>query len=146
MFDEFHPLEMVEIFLADVDGTDVAANMVTTFAGVVTGRLLGFDPERLSRRLRPNEALIWAIISWAGESGAKTLDVGGIDHAEALEVGTGRGHHKTRLGGTTLLHPEPVELFPNGALRSTFGAVRSSQFLRRFENRLRTDAPINADA
>ena len=38
------------------------------------------------------------------------------------------------------------ELIPNRALRATFGAVRPSRLLRRFENRLRTDAPVNADA
>src|SRR4029079_5949133 len=52
---ELRPLGMVEIFLARVDGTDVAANMVTTFAGVVTGRLRGFEHERQHRRLHPHK-------------------------------------------------------------------------------------------
>jgi len=112
--------------------------MVTEFAGVITGRLLGFDPERLSQRLRPNEALIWAIMSWGAESGAKALDVGGVDRSEALDLTAGSAQHKTRLGGTPMLYPEPLELIPNPALRSVFAAIRSSRLIRRFESRWRT--------
>ena len=146
LWEELHPLGWVEIFLAEVDGVDVAANMVTSFSGVVTGRLLGFDPARLSRRLRPNEALIWEIIRWAAETGAKALDVGGVDRPEALALSTGAAQHKTRLGGTPILYPEPLQLIPNPVLRSGFRAVRSSQLLRRFESRWRTDSSVKSNS
>ena len=102
--------------IADVNGVDVAGNMVSCFGDTVTGRWLGFDATRLQKRLRPNEALIWSAISWARERGCRWLDVGGVDRAmgptpvPSADPGAAPGQVplKLRFGGTAVVYPEPL--------------------------------------
>ncbi len=144
VWDELRPQGQVEILLSEVGGTDVAGNMVTCFGDVVTGRLLGFDPGRLTGRIRPNEALHWAIIEWAREGGFRWLDVGGIRRDDALAFlhhGGPVGEQQTlkmRLPGTPLVYPEPLQLIANPMLRfadRTLGSRKSVYTLRSWVSR-----------
>src|SRR5205823_1665773 len=101
----------------------VAGSCVTCFGEVVTGRFLGFDPARVPKRCRPNEALVWAIVKWAGARGYRWLDVGGLDRDDAIKLASGVQPHfpyknqKIGLGGVPIVYPEPLELIRNPVLR-----------------------------
>jgi lipid II:glycine glycyltransferase (peptidoglycan interpeptide bridge formation enzyme) len=132
MWDELHPGGHLEILMADVNGVDVSGNMVSCFADTVTGRWLGFDAARLHQRLRPNEALIWAAMSWARARGCRWLDVGGVNQAtmatsEQLPL-------KLRFGGHPVAYPEPLKLIVNPYLRAVYRVVGSNESVRRFRH------------
>ena len=142
MWDELHPAGCLEILIADVNGVDVAGNMVSRFGDTVTGRWLGFDAARLPKRLRPNEALIWAAISWARERGCRWLDVGGVNRTIAAPGPSDPGAEprtdpsdqvplKLRFGGTTVLYPEPLKWIVNPYLRRSYRIVGSNERVRR---------------
>jgi lipid II:glycine glycyltransferase (peptidoglycan interpeptide bridge formation enzyme) len=142
MWDELHPEGWLEVLLVATDGTDVAGTLVTRFGGVVTNRLRGFAHDRLPTRMRPNEALTWAEIEWSRDCGVRWYDLGGIGVAEAAALAAGAERsspqmldsaaaHKIALGGTPVIYPEPLQLIPNGLLRTGYGALRSSGAARR---------------
>jgi len=152
MWDELHPLGQLEILIADVNGVDVAGNMVSCFGDTVTGRWLGFDATRLPRRLRPNEALIWAAIGWARERGCRWLDVGGVDRATGpIPVpwaGPGAVQQqvplKLRFGGTPIVYPEPLELIVNPYLRTAYRIMGSNELVRRLRRSIARRARVSA--
>jgi len=142
MWDELHPSGRLEILMADVNGVDVSGNMVSCFADTVTGRWLGFDAARLHQRLRPNEALIWAAMSWARARGCRWLDVGGVNQAtiaasEQLPL-------KLRFGGAPLAYPEPLKLIVNPFLRAVYRVVGSNESVRRFRRSVARRARVGA--
>ena len=152
MWDELHPAGQLEILLADVDGTDVAGNMISCFGDTVTGRWLGFDATRLQKRLRPNEALIWAAITWGRERGCRWLDVGGVDRATgptavpSVDPGTAPAQVplKLRFGGTAVAYPEPLKLIVNPHLRSVYRVVGSNPTVRRLRRAVARKARAGA--
>ncbi len=153
IWDELRPKGQVEVLLADVEGTDVAGNMVSCFGDVITGRIVGFDPSRLEGRIRPNEALKWEVIQWGREHGYRWLDVGGVSREDALQIereGEARGEKavlKMRLGGDAMLYPEPLQLIRNPVLRSGYRLVGGrvlSTVRRNIERRLRAGSGTHA--
>ncbi len=131
VWDELRPKGQVELLLADVDGTDVAGNLVTCFGDAVTGRLVGFDPQRLKARIRPNELLMWKTMEWARDVGVRWLDVGGVARVDVLAFVHGSGPDgeqntlKMRLGGIPLIYPEPLELISNPIFRAGYRVLGS---------------------
>lgn len=150
LWDELGPTEQVVVLLASIEGMDVAGLLVTRFGDVATTRLRGFAPERLPKRMRPNEALTWAAIDWSRERGARWLDLGGIDRVDSQtfdrEGSRGHGEHEKRLwhkvamGGDLVVYPEPLELIPNALLRTCYAALRSNVRMRRFIDLIRVRA------
>jgi lipid II:glycine glycyltransferase (peptidoglycan interpeptide bridge formation enzyme) len=147
VWDELRPKAQVEILLASVDGVDIAGSLVTRFGDTATGRIVGFDPQRLATRIRTNEALMWGVMEWARNVGLRWLDVGGVTRETAGAIGTDtvpEGDHsalKVRLGGIPLLYPEPLELVGNPMLRVGYRVLGSRKVLhalrRSVERRLR---------
>jgi lipid II:glycine glycyltransferase (peptidoglycan interpeptide bridge formation enzyme) len=126
LWDHLSPSGSVRLLLADVNGTDVAGNVVSCFGDVVTGRFLGFDPSRLPKRLRPTEALVWGYLSWARASGYGYLDVGGVDRTEALKMARASdvgavsedAIRRFRFGGEPVVYPEPLKMIHSRVLRA----------------------------
>jgi lipid II:glycine glycyltransferase (peptidoglycan interpeptide bridge formation enzyme) len=148
MWDELHPQGRLDVLMADVNGLDVAGNMVSCFGDTVTGRWLGFDAARLQKRLRPNEALIWAVLTWARERGCRWLDVGGVNRAispDLSAVGAPDVAHdqlpiKLRFGGAAMYYPDPLKLIVNPYLRVAYRMVGSNQRVRRLRRSLTSRA------
>jgi hypothetical protein len=143
MWDEFHSMGQLAVFVASTEGTDVGGLLVTRFGDVVTDRLRGFAAERLPRRMRPNDALTWAAIDWSRERGACWYDLGGIGRGAALALERGGRQaitdlpdrpdsHKIALGGTPIVYPEPLELVPSRLFRAGYATLRSSALTGRF--------------
>jgi hypothetical protein len=139
LWDHLHPTGQMHVLLADVDGTDVAANIASSFGDVVTGRFLGFDPKRLPKRLRPAEALVWTHIAWARDRGFSVLDVGGVDRDEAIKLACAANAdanisadavQRFRFGGVPVVYPDPLELIPNPVVRAAVHARDSDRFPR----------------
>jgi lipid II:glycine glycyltransferase (peptidoglycan interpeptide bridge formation enzyme) len=153
VWDELSPTGQVAVVLADVDGTDVAGNMATCFGDIATGRLVGFDPSRLTARIRPNEALQWALMEWGRTRGLHWLDVGGVRRDDALALARNDGPVgdqqtlKMRLPGTPIIYPEPLQLIGNPMLRiayRTLGSRKSLHTLRTLvQRRLRQGSNVN---
>jgi len=152
MWDELHPTRQLEILIAEVNGVDVAGNMVSCFGDTVTGRWLGFDATRLPRRLRPNEALIWAAISWARERGCRWLDVGGVDRepgprpVPSAAPGTPQDQVplKLRFGGEPVVYPEPLKLIINPCARAAYRVVGANASVRRLRRTIARRARAGA--
>jgi peptidoglycan pentaglycine glycine transferase (the first glycine) len=155
MWDELHAAGQLEILIADVNGVDVAGNMVSCFGDTVTGRWLGFDATRLPRRLRPNEALIWTAINWAGFQGYQWLDVGGVSQELGPVLVSGAppasptpGQEqlplKLRFGGTAVLYPDPLKLIVNPQLRRAYRVVGSNESIRRLRQSVARRARVGA--
>jgi lipid II:glycine glycyltransferase (peptidoglycan interpeptide bridge formation enzyme) len=154
VWDELRPKGQIEILMADVEGTDVAGNMVSCFGDVITGRIVGFDPARLQGRIRPNEALKWEVIQWGREHGYRWLDVGGVrrEDAETVEregeIAGEKAVLKMRLGGSALLYPEPLQLIRNPVLRAGYRVAGSPKVVtaarRTVERRLRQGSGAKA--
>jgi lipid II:glycine glycyltransferase (peptidoglycan interpeptide bridge formation enzyme) len=119
----------VGLLLASHEGVDVAANLVTYFGNTVTGRLSGFDPDRMTGRMRPNELLVWTHIQLARKRGIEVLDVGGVDRAVALRelAGEATDLHKIGYGGNPVLFPEPVQHIDSRVVRIGQRALASAR-------------------
>ena len=126
LWHELHAAGQIAVRIADFDGTDVAGNLITCFGDVVTGHYLGFDPERLPKKLRPNELLIWETIRWAQRAWNARVRPRRIPRAQALsllkpelsaEEEERLPRHKVKWGGDPIVYPEPLELILNPALR-----------------------------
>jgi len=142
MWDELHPDGRLEILMADVNGVDVSGNMISCFGDTITGRWLGFDATRVQQRLRPNEALIWAAMSWARARGCHWLDVGGVNRA--IVARADQLPLKLRFGGTSVAYPEPLKLIVNPVARRAYRVVGSNESVRRLRRSLARRARVGA--
>jgi lipid II:glycine glycyltransferase (peptidoglycan interpeptide bridge formation enzyme) len=137
------------ILLARNKGVPVAGIWLTSFAGVVTFKLAGWDATADGSR-NANEALHWSAIRWAREIGAHSYDLGGFDRTSAETLNGGGtlneaftktpGFFKLGFGGSPILLPlarwsylGPVRSFVKRPIQS---ALASPQF-RKLAGRLR---------
>ncbi len=138
LWDELRPSGLIDLLLVHTEGNYLAGLLLTRFGDGTTERISGYAPERVPRKkMRPNEALRWAAMVNGRENGEQWYDLGGVEYpiAEALAEGAdpgaeamraSRSAHKVGLGGTPLLYPPPLELFPNRVLRVASRAVGDS--------------------
>ncbi len=132
LWDELRPSGLIDLLLVHTEGNYLAGLLLTRFGDGTTERISGYAPERVPRKkMRPNEALRWAAMVNGRENGEQWYDLGGVEYpiAEALAEGAdpgaeamraSRSAHKVGLGGTPLLYPPPLELFPNRVLRVAY--------------------------
>jgi lipid II:glycine glycyltransferase (peptidoglycan interpeptide bridge formation enzyme) len=136
LWNALHHLGHLRLLLAKRNGVDIAANIVTCFGSKVTGKFVGSDPQALPRRYRPNEKLVWEIMTWARDAGYKTLDIGGIERAEALLLAQGRPvadprePHKYKYGGHPVIAPPPLQRIESRLLRVGYVVAASTHFER----------------
>jgi lipid II:glycine glycyltransferase (peptidoglycan interpeptide bridge formation enzyme) len=133
---ELAPLGHAAIFIGEVDGRAVAADLVTMLGDTVRGRRCGFDSRGGAGRLSVPAAVRWEIIKWAKNGGYRWLDFGGLpepmlDDMLDRAVRTSDdwpGAHRAKLSfnGEPFRYPPAVELVRPRALRFAYDAARSS--------------------
>ena len=117
----------VAVFVAELDGSPVAALLCTGCGGVIKQRLAGMDRSERARREGVTAAAVWHAMLWAKAGGYHTYDFGGISaraarilldgRRDAATQLTGTEQFKASFGGEVYLNPEPVELLASPLLR-----------------------------
>jgi hypothetical protein len=138
------------IFVGEVHGRPVAADLLTGCGGVLKGRLGGFDRSGEAGKLSVPGAMRWEAIRWGKREGYHWFDFGGIDAAmlrDLLAGGTdderwpSADRAKLSFGGHPHAYPPAVELIEAWPARLLYDAVRRSGRGRRaldaLEQRLR---------
>jgi lipid II:glycine glycyltransferase (peptidoglycan interpeptide bridge formation enzyme) len=142
------------LFVGEVHGVPVTADLVTMCGTTVRGRLSGFDRAGPGGRLSVPGAARWEIIRWAKRSGYRWLDFGGLSEQTLREVvdGEPRGGDrpgtdsaKLQYGGVAFRYPGPVELIRPRWVRSAYDTVNGlpwgQEQLRRAKVALRSATP-----
>lgn len=119
---ELAPNTRLAFLLARHTGAPAAGVWLTSFNGVVTFRLAGWDASIPSPKY-VNEALHWRAIQWARDVGASVYDLGGLDRKVAQLLLSGEplppdftrsyGFFKLGFGGSPMLYPPPRILIFN---------------------------------
>jgi lipid II:glycine glycyltransferase (peptidoglycan interpeptide bridge formation enzyme) len=121
------------LFLGEVHGVPVTADIVTMCGDMVRGRLGGFDRSGEGRRLSVPAAARWEIIRWAQRAGYQRLDFGGLSERtlhDTVDCGIrscdswpGADRAKLSFGGVPFRYPGPVELIRPRVVRQAYDAV-----------------------
>jgi len=145
LYRELAPGGHVLLFVGEVHGRPVAADLLTGCGGVMRGRLTGFDRSGPGARLSVPGAMRWEAIRWARAHGYASFDFGGVSQAtvEGLLAGRPRespdwpsaDRHKLSFGGEPYRYPPPVELIRPAPVRAAYDLVRGSQQGRRLVER-----------
>ena len=124
------------LFIGEVHGVPVTADLVTVCGDMVRGRLGGFDRSGDGGRLLVPGAARWEIIRWAKAAGLRWLDFGGLSEQtlhDAVDKGIphcgswpGADQAKMRYGGVAFRYPGAVELIRPRALRFVYDRVTAS--------------------
>lgn len=133
LYRELDALGMVALFVGEVHGRPVSADVVTVCAGMVRGRLGGFRAEGEAAKLSVPAAVRWRIIGWARERGYRYLDFGGLPERMLADM-LDRGIHasddwpnaqrsKLQFNGEPFRYPTPVERIRPAALRIAYDYV-----------------------
>jgi lipid II:glycine glycyltransferase (peptidoglycan interpeptide bridge formation enzyme) len=131
----------LQIFLAERDGTPLAADVLTGCGGVLTLRSTGMRRDRDTRKIGAAALLRWETMRWARANGYNSLDLGGIPPAavDAIRAGhtdlaarvDGRTYFKASFGGQAFHRPPAVELLSSTAIRVGYDLSRRSTHGRR---------------
>lgn len=144
----------VALFVGEVHGVPVSADLVTVCGDTVRGKLCGFDRDGDGRRLSVPAAARWEIIRWARRSGHRFVDFGGLSEATLCGATAGTrddeswpsaDRAKMAFGGTAYRYPAPVELIRPWPLRWAYDTAGRSAVGRALVARarivLRSSAP-----
>lgn len=133
--------EHAAIFVGELDGVPLAADLVTRCGELVRGRLSGFDRSGAAAKVSLPAAVRWQILQWAKEEGCRWLDFGGLTERtlDILLTGGERPDEgwpladqpKLTYGGTAFRYPPAVELISSPLLRVGFGLAQHSPSGRR---------------
>jgi lipid II:glycine glycyltransferase (peptidoglycan interpeptide bridge formation enzyme) len=118
------------LFVGEVNGRPVSADVVSMVGGMVRGRLGGFDESGESGKLSVPAAVRWEIIKWGKERGYRWLDFGGLPEQMLADMIDRSMHtseewpnaHRGKLAfnGSAFRYPTPVELIRSAALRRCY--------------------------
>jgi len=134
LYRQFAESGHVEIFVGEVDGTPVAAELFTTCGGVLRCRLTGMDRSSPAVRLSVTSALDWEAMKWAKANGFTQFDLGGLSASTAALVAEGgfscsaldgAARFKLGFGGRLYHYPRAVELFSSPVLRRAYDVLGS---------------------
>ena len=135
MHEALAPAGHLQIFVAERDGTPLAADVLTGSGGVLTLRLTGMRRDPDTRKIGAAALLRWRTMLWARANGYDTLDLGGIPPAAVEALGTGhaglaarvdgRTYFKASFGGEAFHRPEAVELLST-PVRLGYDLIRRS--------------------
>lgn len=125
------------LFIGEVNGKPVSADLVTVVGGMVRGRLGGFNGDGETGKLSVPAAVRWEIIKWAKEQGYRWLDFGGLPE-RMLDDMIERGIHssdewpnaqraKLAFNGTPFRYPTAVELIRPFPVRLTYDFLRRNR-------------------
>lgn len=128
----------IALFVAEHDGVDLAAILVAAFGERATYKRGGWSGR--GGNLHPNEALHWAAMRWARETGRTRYDFDGVDLKDIESPTATRtvSHFKTSFGGRVIELPPTLVRFRNPALRLAHERVgaRTMRRVKRVARRL----------
>ncbi len=141
LYRELAATEHAALFVGEVDGVPVAADLVTRCGDMLRGRLTGFDRSGDASKLSVPAAIRWEIIQWGKARGYRWLDFGGLRPA-TLDALLGSGEPppegwlpvdqpKLTFGGTAFRYPRAVELISPAPLRMGYDLAWRSAAGRR---------------
>lgn len=144
------PTNNIKLFIAEVDGEPIAAQLSIGFGDTLTNKFSVWSGKHGDKR--PNEAIQWAAISWAKEHGYRYYDFEGIDPEAAQLLLQGESipddmkqtvtSFKLGFGGDVVDFPEPYDYVYNPVLRklyeNIYPFVQGSKFLRNLLQYVRT--------
>jgi lipid II:glycine glycyltransferase (peptidoglycan interpeptide bridge formation enzyme) len=134
LFHQFAEHGHVDIFVGEVDGEPVAAELFTTCGGVLRCRLTGLDRSSPAVRLSVTSALDWEAMKWAKANGFAEFDLGGLSATAAATVAAegfsspaveGAARFKLGFGGRLHHYPRAVELISSPLLRRGYDILGS---------------------
>jgi lipid II:glycine glycyltransferase (peptidoglycan interpeptide bridge formation enzyme) len=124
----------VELFVGEVHGEPVVAEMFTNCGGVLRCRLTGMNRSSAASTLSVTAAVDWEAIRWAKKRGMAGFDFGGLS-AEAAAIVADQGLSSTELdgasrfkvafGGRYHVYPRAVELIPSPIVRRLYDSLAS---------------------
>ncbi len=119
----FAPLDAIRVGLARHRGVPVAGALYLVWGDTVYYKFGASAPEHLA--LRPNDALHWELIRWAGERGLAGLDWGLSDRDQPGLVRYKAGWASTERSIRTLRshHPAATDPEMDGLLRAVTGLL-----------------------
>jgi glycosyltransferase involved in cell wall biosynthesis/lipid II:glycine glycyltransferase (peptidoglycan interpeptide bridge formation enzyme) len=137
------PAGHAELFVGEIEGKPVFADLLTGCGGVLKGRLTGMDRDSAAGRLRVSAAVRWEAIRWAKANGYRWFDFGGIrDTAVSTLVDkrststvTGDDAYKASFGGTPFRYARPVEIISSPAIRFAYDLTQRWPVGRRLVER-----------
>jgi lipid II:glycine glycyltransferase (peptidoglycan interpeptide bridge formation enzyme) len=129
------------LYVGEVDGVPVAADLMTGCGDMVRGRLSGFDRSGEAMRLSVPAAIRWEMIKWAKEQGYRWFDFGGLrpetlaallDSSDySADTVPTADQPKVTFGGTAFRYPSPVEMIRPAVLRTLYDVAWRSATGRR---------------
>jgi lipid II:glycine glycyltransferase (peptidoglycan interpeptide bridge formation enzyme) len=136
LYRELAPDGRAAIFIGEVNGTPVSADLVTVCGGMIRGRLGGFNSSGDAGKLSVPAAARWEIIQWGRRNGHRYLDFGGLPERMLSDM-IDRGMHsndewpsaqrgKLAFNGTPFRYPAPVELVRPVAFRAGYDLLRNN--------------------
>lgn len=137
----------VELFIGEVEGRPVAAELFTACGGVLRPRLTGMDRSSSAVRLSVASAVDWEAIRWAKRNGFREFDLGGLTPAAAEAIATegfssssldGSARMKVAFGGRLHRYPAAMELISSPVLRFGYDVLTGSATGRGVVNLIRT--------
>jgi lipid II:glycine glycyltransferase (peptidoglycan interpeptide bridge formation enzyme) len=148
MWEIFSPSDDIALFLAELRGEAVAAELDITFGDTLVSKRAGWSGRH--RRLHPNELLVWTSLTWARERGLKYFDLEGLEPRLARTVASGdpvpdRARQtpdwfKLGFGGSVVLLPASYEFVYAPTLGWAHRMVPSQltdvPWLHRFEQKI----------
>lgn len=136
MYRALAPGGHLHLFVAEHDGTPLAADVLTSSGNVLTLRLTGMRRDPRTSKLGAAALLRWETVLWGRAHGFDRLDLGGIplSTVAAVRAGSadlasrvdGRTYFKASFGGEAVAYPPAVELIPSGVLRFGYDLSRRS--------------------
>jgi len=134
LYSELAATGQAALFVGEVHGEPVAADLVTVCGAMVRGRLAGFDRTGEAAHLSVPAAIRWEIIRWAKARGYRWYDLGGL-HEEALQaLLAGECRHsdswpssdqaKVAFGGSPIRYPSAVEMIDSSPVRTAYDLSR----------------------
>jgi len=134
-YNELAPGGSAVVFIGELDGQPVAANLMTYTGGMLRERLIGLDRNSDGAKLNVPAAITWNAMQWARDRGCAWYDFGGLspDLARARLAGgghdevTGPERHKLLFGGVPYVLPPAMELASPAPLRFGYDLARRSK-------------------
>ena len=134
LYRELAPGGHMQVFLAERDGTPLAADVLTSSGGVLTLRMTGMRRSDDVRRTGAAALLRWETLVWAKANGYDAVDLGGVppSSVDAVRAGRkdlasrvdGRTYYKASFGGAAFHHPPAVELLSSPLARLGYDVAR----------------------
>lgn len=151
LYRELAPPGNAAIFVGEVHGRPVAAELYTNCGAVARSRLKGFDRSSVAGDLQIPSAITWEAMRWAKGDGCRWFDLGGLAEAPLRGLVDGEPHDpatwdgadrfKLNFGGTAYRYPSTVELIRPWPVRGAYDLSRrhagGRALLKRVADRLR---------